>query len=213
MTKIKVSKNGPYLVSGKLPINKDIVEYDEFGNPLKTVKGESFPNEEEYCLCRCGHSTDKPFCSGAHKLINFDGTENPEAKQKFEDQAETIVGPDLILKDAKKLCVGAGFCHRANGVWNLTENSGNPKDKKIATEECCSCPSGRLVAVDKKTGKTIEPKLKQSIGVSKNGPLCVKGGVQIESGDGSNYEIRNRVTLCRCGRSKNKPFCDGSHLD
>ena len=29
--------------------------------------------------------------------------------------------------------------------------------------------------------------------------------------DGHRYEVRNRVTLCRCGASKNKPFCDGSH--
>jgi CDGSH-type Zn-finger protein len=41
----------------------------------------------------------------------------------------------------------------------------------------------------------------------------VKGGVAVESADGEAYEARNRVTLCRCGRSNNKPFCDGTHVD
>jgi CDGSH-type Zn-finger protein len=41
----------------------------------------------------------------------------------------------------------------------------------------------------------------------------VKGGVPVESADGTVYEVRNRVTLCRCGKSTNKPFCDGTHID
>jgi len=45
-----------------------------------------------------------------------------------------------------------------------------------------------------------------------HGPLWVRGGIPIKSADGKPYEIRNRVILCRCGRSKNKPFCDGSHI-
>jgi len=78
------------------------------------------------------------------------------------------------------------------------------------------CPSGRLLAIDKQTGK-VEPHLAQSIGVVEDpsiecsGPLWVRGGVPLISADGSNYEIRNRMTLCRCGRSENKPFCNGSH--
>ena len=44
-----------------------------------------------------------------------------------------------------------------------------------------------------------------------SGPLWVRGGITVESKDGSSYERRNRVTLCRCGASSNKPFCDGSH--
>jgi CDGSH-type Zn-finger protein len=43
------------------------------------------------------------------------------------------------------------------------------------------------------------------------GPLCVRGGIPVVGADGEPYEVRNRVTLCRCGASRNKPFCDGSH--
>jgi CDGSH-type Zn-finger protein len=35
--------------------------------------------------------------------------------------------------------------------------------------------------------------------------------VPVVAADGSTYEVRNRQTLCRCGESDNKPFCDGSH--
>ena len=81
----------------------------------------------------------------------------------------------------------------------------------------CECPSGRLVAHDR-DGKAIEPDFEPSIGLvhdtqaAKMGPLWVRGGIQVESADGKPYEVRNRVTLCRCGKSRNKPFCDGSHL-
>ena len=42
-------------------------------------------------------------------------------------------------------------------------------------------------------------------------PIWVRGGVKVVAADGTPYEQRNRVTLCRCGQSSNKPFCDGTH--
>jgi len=81
-----------------------------------------------------------------------------------------------------------------------------------------NCPAGRLVLRDKH-GQPIEPKLEPSIGVvfdpitNNIGPLWVRGGIPIEAADGTVYEIRNRVTLCRCGVSTNKPFCDGKHCE
>jgi len=84
-------------------------------------------------------------------------------------------------------------------------------------EEVADCPSGRLAAWDK-DGKPIEPDFEPSIGVvedvqaGKMGPLWVRGGIPIEAEDGTTYETRNRVTLCRCGKSLNKPFCDSRHL-
>jgi hypothetical protein len=74
-----------------------------------------------------------------------------------------------------------------------------------------------LVAIDRQSGQAIEPKLEPSIGVIEDtakgisGPLWARGGIPIFSADGEPYEVRNRVTLCRCGASKNKPFCDGTH--
>ncbi len=74
-----------------------------------------------------------------------------------------------------------------------------------------------MIAIDKDSGKPIEPKLPQSIGLVEDpakkcsGPLWVRGGIPLIGADGRAYEIRNRMTLCRCGRSENKPFCNGAH--
>ena len=87
----------------------------------------------------------------------------------------------------------------------------------MVIRDACDCPSGRLVARDKASGEPIEPDLEPSISVveipsaKQSGPLWVKGGIPIESAAGWRYEVRNRVTLCRCGRSRNMPFCDGMH--
>ena len=42
-------------------------------------------------------------------------------------------------------------------------------------------------------------------------PCGCAGGIELTGADGKPYEIRNRMTLCRCGRSENKPFCNGAH--
>jgi hypothetical protein len=128
-----------------------------------------------------------------------------------------IEGPRLDLDDTEELCAGARFCDRAGGIWNLVEED-DAVAVRTATEEACNCPSGRLVVKDK-NGKVIEPELEPGIAVVHDpaaggmGPLWVKGGIPVTSADGKTYEVRNRVTLCRCGRSKNKPFCDASHIE
>ena len=80
-----------------------------------------------------------------------------------------------------------------------------------------NCPARRLVAFDKTAGKTIEQKSTVAIGVIEDpvedcsGPIWLRGGVELSSADGHQYERRNNMTICRCGESKSKPFCDGTH--
>ena len=214
--KIVVSKDGPYLVSGKLPLAKEIIVCARSGEPVEWKKGDKFPDKEAYSLCRCGKSKNKPYCDGMHAKAGFDGTETADDRKCLE-KAEKTEGPGLVLTDAPALCAGARFCHLGGGTWELTEKSGDPQKKKLAIREACDCPSGRLVAWDK--GKPIEPKFRKSLSLVEDpcaecsGPIWVKGGVQVQSADGKKYMVRNRVTLCRCGNSRNKPFCDGSHID
>ena len=139
--------------------------------------------------------------------------------EPYVERAEKIDGPALSLTDAEGMCVHARFCMRAGGIWNLTRQSGNPEAREIAIKEAADCPSGRLVVWDKETGKALEPEFEKSIVVieypprHEHGPLWVRGGIPVESSDGHVYEVRNRMTLCRCGKSCNKPFCDGSHVE
>ena len=66
---IETIKNGPYIV-------KDEVE-------LKDSDGNKFPVEARMALCRCGASTEKPFCDGTHSKIGFQAAEKavPESKE------------------------------------------------------------------------------------------------------------------------------------
>jgi CDGSH-type Zn-finger protein len=216
--KIMITKDGPYLVSGNLPIDKQIIAIGKEDEPEKWVKGKNVPSNQPCALCRCGESKNKPFCDGTHAKVDFDGEETA-SKKPYDKQAQVMDGPTLRLKDAPALCSAARFCHRGGGTWELTHHSNDPKSRELAIEEACSCPSGRLVECDKNTGEVLEKEYEKSVSLVEDpqngvsGPIWVKGGVPIESSDGSTYEIRNRVTLCRCGKSQNKPFCDGSHID
>jgi CDGSH-type Zn-finger protein len=214
--KIKVSKNGPYIVSGGVPLAEEIICIDDEGQCHGWRAGKKYRVQETYALCRCGQSKNKPFCDGTHIKVKFDGTETA-SREPYLNQAKKFSGPALELTDAQDLCAGARFCHRAGGTWKLTRQSDTPNARRIAIEEAGDCPSGRLVVWDKK-GKAIEPEVKPSIGLVQDsqagvsGPIWVHGGIPIEAADGTTYEVRNRVTLCRCGKSGNKPFCDGTHI-
>ena len=149
-------------------------------------------------------------------MQRFNGTETA-GSELYLEKVKDYLGPELKLTDKPELCSGAGFCVRDAGTWNLTIHSDRPGFKKIAIEEAANCPSGRLVVWDNQ-GNPIEPNYKPSIVVTENedgspGPFWVRGEVQIESVNGKIYEKRNRVTLCRCDKSLNKPLCDSSHID
>jgi len=214
--KIKVIKNGPYFVSGSVPLQKKIIKTDAEGTAIEWQHGADYPTHETCSLCRCGQSKNKPYCDGTHSVTRFDGGETADQEVYFAKPDE-IDGPDLKLIDVKELCASARFCHRDGGIWNLVPKSNDPKASSTACEEASDCPSGRLILMDKKNANFVELKFERSlyliedpsVGVSR--PIWVRGGIPIESADGKTYKVRNRVTLCRCGKSQNKPFCDSSH--
>lgn len=214
--KIVVSKDGPYIVSGKVPLDIQIITPNEEGLSWEWKKAKSLETDGEYSLCRCGHSNNKPFCDNSHLRVKFDGRETA-TRRPYVRQAEVSEGPTLDLSDAEDLCAFARFCDPGGKIWGLIDQTDDPEARKLVIREANHCPSGRLVVHDKKTGQEIENKLAPAIGVVEDpalgcsGPLWIRGAVPIESADGTPYEARNRVTLCRCGASVNKPFCNGSH--
>jgi len=214
--KIIVSTDGPYIVSGDVPLTMQTITPNAQGESWEWVAGRSFETTETYELCRCGRSRHKPFCDGSHTTPHFRGTETA-TRAPFSDQAERLDGPAITLDDAEELCAFARFCDAGGKIWSLIGASGNHAAKELAIREANHCPSGRLVVNDARTDRPIEHPLPPSIGIVEDpamrcsGPLWVRGGIEIESADGTKYEPRNRVALCRCGGSKNKPFCNGGH--
>lgn len=80
--KIVISKNGPYLVSGNLPLDQQLIVPDKDGVPLKYKRslisqrleikqGKKYPKQATFELCRCGKSKNMPFCDGTHIDIGF----------------------------------------------------------------------------------------------------------------------------------------------
>lgn len=214
--KIKIVENGPYIVSGGVRLYEQTIITDEAGHTRDLVDEKEITTLETYTLCRCGKSKDKPFCDGTHNDIDFDGTETASRKPYIE-KAEIFEGPNLRLTDAPEFCDHSRFCLRSGGIRKLIQESNNPEAKQTAIEEAMICPSGRLVLWDNETGKPFEHQFEPSIVLVHDdqkrcqGPIWVRSGIPIESSDGTQYETRNRVTLCRCGKSDNKPYCDGSH--
>jgi CDGSH-type Zn-finger protein len=216
MKKIKIIKDGPYLVSGNIPIRELVITNSNGCNTYK--KGREIKTDEAYALCRCGHSKNKPFCDGSHKDCHFSG-KTTASKKEFSKEAKKYNGKNIFLEDVESLCAFARFCHYGDqNVWDLTEYANTKDEEELAVKLACDCPAGRLVAYDKLSGEAIEPTYEESIVVLQDsssncsGPLWVRGGVTIEDEEGSILEKRNRVTLCRCGESQNKPFCDATHV-
>jgi len=214
--KIEVTKDGPYLVSGGVPLGEQWIETNAAGESLDYREGKTYPASPQYALCRCGQSGNKPFCDGTHKKVSFDGEETA-SRVPYSERAQTIEGPTMLLTDVENLCAFARFCDPKGQVWNLVQQADTPETRKLVEHEAGHCPSGRLVVRDRATGEAIEPKFEPSIGLIEDtakkvsGPIWARGGIPVVSVDGETYEVRNRITLCRCGRSANKPFCDGSH--
>lgn len=72
---IKITKNGPYIVSGSVPLKEDTVVEAEDGGHLEYRTVKEYETQETYALCRCGGSKNKPYCDGTHVKIDFDGEE------------------------------------------------------------------------------------------------------------------------------------------
>jgi len=213
---VTVTKDGPYEVSGAVPIAQQIIKTDRAGESVAWEEGKGFPAKAKVWLCRCGLSAKKPYCDGSHTRAGFDGTETA-SREPYLAQAKVLDGPVMQLTDAESLCAFGRFCDPNGQVWAQVAETDEPQVRKTFVKQTCDCPSGRLVAWDKATGKAIEPELPVSIGLIEDpqeqcsGPLWLRGGIAVIAEDGFAYEVRNRVTLCRCGASQNKPYCDGSH--
>lgn len=213
-----MSENGPYLVEGGVPLLRLEIVTNDSGESIGWRELERLDAGETYMLCRCGASHNKPFCDFSHLAEEFDGTETA-GHGTYMEQAISIDGPGLRLSDVRRLCAEARFCDRAGGLWNLIQRCDDADARALVEEEAMLCPSGRYVVCDSETGGAYEPDFEPSIALIEDphlgvsGPLYVRGGIEVVGIDGRPYEVRNRVTLCRCGKSKNKPFCDGSHVE
>jgi CDGSH-type Zn-finger protein len=212
--RVDVQENGPYIVSGDVPlVRRDAVE-SEGGERLSWGPAEPMANDHSpYALCRCGKSANRPFCDGTHKGVGFDGTEGAPT-DTAADRTREFPGEGMTLLDDKPVCIHAGFCGAGGTyVWDLMEETADTSKRALAMAMTERCPSGRLRYTTPDSDTPVEPAVPVQAGIVPGGPIWLTGGVPVERADGEPLETRQRMTLCRCGASKIKPLCDGSHAD
>lgn len=214
-TKITVTKDGPYKVEGCPPFIEQSIAVNEAGESLEWQQTGEFESKPAMFLCRCGMSGNKPYCDGSHK-DGFVGTETAD-RRPYAEQAKVLDGPRFKLMDQEDLCAIARFCDTHQTVWKEVDKTDDPEVAAIFLDQIKDCVSGRLVAIDTVTGEPVLPPREERISTTQDpaegcsGPLYVEGGIRVVSSHGEEYEKRNRMALCRCGKSGNKPFCDGTH--
>jgi CDGSH-type Zn-finger protein/truncated hemoglobin YjbI len=202
---IQSAPDGPYLVTN-VPSVTDWL-------------GVSLAPLPQAALCRCGASELKPWCDGSHSVIGFRAVKAPD---RVPDRPDTYDGQQVTVTDNRGICAHSGFCtDRAPTAFRVdTEPFVAPSGARAdeIARAARDCPSGALgYALDGRDPAGVADQVREpAIEVSKDGPYRVTGGVELLDGAG-HAEVRNRgaslehFSLCRCGKSQNKPFCSGMH--
>jgi CDGSH-type Zn-finger protein len=202
---IQVSLNGPYLVTN--------------AENLQNSRGERIQARPQMALCRCGGSAIKPFCDGAHARIGFTGKKKLD---RVPDRRDIYAGEQVTILDNRGICAHSGLCtdnlaavfHLGQEPW--IDPDGARLEEIIAVVR--NCPSGALSyaigGVERRD--EVDQVREPAIVVSKNGPYRITGGIPLEDEQEHDEQraqgsSREHYSLCRCGQSKNKPFCSGMH--
>jgi len=195
---IKPAPDGPYLV-------RDVHQLSNQAGAIEVGA--------TVALCRCGGSANKPFCDGTHATIGFSSA---ELEGRVPGKRKDYEANEITVHDDRSICAHAGYCTDGlPSVFRMKKEpwidpEGGPAEEIIETIR--KCPSGALSytvdGVEQRDGGGPA-----EIFVAPNGPYVVTGGPELIDTTRPAGASTEHFTLCRCGGSKNKPFCDGSHWD
>ena len=182
---------------------------------LVNSKGEIIPLAPVTSLCRCGESKIKPFCDGTHSKIGFIGKKEDDCvPSKLRDYK----GKEIVIHFNLVICSHKGACTKnlpevfnfERKPWIIADNASVEK----IIETIRKCPSGALSYSLNETrhkdwGQNVRLK------ASHDGSFEIQGGILLKDDLNSVIQLESteHYCLCRCGASKNKPFCDGVHRD
>ncbi len=194
---IECRPDGPYLVKGL--------------ENLRVSNGEAIATTPVMALCRCGGSARKPFCDATHKKNGFSGEKVSDGSA---DQRDDYRGKRITIHDNRAICAHAERC--TDGLASVFKYGSEPwidpdgAQVQAIIETIRACPSGALsYSIDGVAAE--DPPRGPQITVTKDGPYEVLGGVSLPDQSWAQGVSTEHYTLCRCGASKNKPFCDGTH--
>lgn len=181
---------------------------------VRRIKGEYGAELEVKAvtaLCRCGHSGNKPFCDGSHKVVGF--RSDDDTTPAGRDRLIPYEGSEVTVTYNPRLCSHAAECARIAGhVFNSNEKPWVQPDKGTRADieaVIAACPSGALAFPGPEHRL---PAGRADIEVEPNGPYWVLGATMEADAPGEG-SCPDKFVLCRCGLSGNKPYCDGTHRD
>lgn len=208
---------------GITDISEDPLIIDSDGTVVELPEGQ-------FGLCRCGLSQTKPFCDLTHRTEGFSSERLESRQNKQHSYTGTIEGQEVELAYTPMLCGHVAECVRLQAAvfdpekrpW-IQPEYGTLEGLRTAVE---ACPSGALrISVGGEELHQIETGTPVGIRVLKDGPYVVHGvelqdEYMMEEGAQPATPLFNGIgaseddyILCRCGHSKNKPFCDGEHRE
>lgn len=139
----------------------------------------------------------------------------------MSDLEKTYSTKDITIKWQPSKCIHSTICWKGeNGLSEVFNPRERPwiKPEGASTERIVEqirkCPSGALsftYNTATQNNETENDSVVCSIAVQKNGPLLVKGTIEVTDAEGNATKRENITAFCRCGQSSNKPYCDGQH--
>jgi CDGSH-type Zn-finger protein/truncated hemoglobin YjbI len=204
---LRIARNGPYLVTSVPRLT------DHLGAETRPAP--------QLALCRCGRSALKPLCDGSHARTGFTDAKDPK---RVPDQRDSYRGQQVTIFDNRGICQHSGLCTDRlatvfrTGAEPFVAPSGGRLDEIIRAVR--DCPSGALsYALDDAEARAQvdwDGARPPAIEVTRDGPYRITGQITLAGATGEPEPqgagaSREHYALCRCGQSRNKPFCSGMH--
>jgi len=197
--KITCADNGPLIVEG-------------LDNLTRLGTDKTYDTKERMALCRCGKSGNKPYCDGSHVAAGFNSAKQDD---RTPDRRKDYVGGKVTIHDNRGICAHSAICtDRLASVFRYGQEPWiDPDGASVGEIEAIvrACPSGALSYSIDGVEQRVEDNGEPRILVAPKGPYAVKGAVELVGQDFGTGAYKDCYDLCRCGQSKNKPFCDGTH--
>jgi CDGSH-type Zn-finger protein len=178
---------------------------------LHDASGCAIEGDETVLLCRCGHSATKPVCDFTHSRVGFDSSRRTSGRL---DRRVDYQGEEVTIHDNRQVCAHVEFCvedlpdvfDRESAPWIDPDGASSEEIAELVKR----CPSGALSVTigDRERRDHDRP---PKVSAQSDGPYFVEGWVEVEDSPRGEGVSEEHCTLCRCGASRNKPFCDGKH--
>ena len=193
---IELVEDGPYRIADSFQL------LDTKRNPIQTHGLVE--------LCRCGDSKNKPFCDelGCKKGFQTADENVPENRREY-------TGVNISVSFDASRCIHVAEClSNAPDVFDVKKRPWinlEGADMERVARVVQRCPSGELQYRRLHRSIDEEPDQPATIRVTRNGPYYLRGEIEITGPKDGQRLNGNQLALCRCGSSRNKPFCDNSH--